>query len=831
MMKLQKFRLLLLVLVGLLCTPLVISTPANVFQIQAVNDSQNMTAEVSRNIHVAVLDEPVHSAPAYAGTSGGGINNNFTGMVNILEQGGYDVDVVNVHDISERRLITASYDVFVLVDNFPRDNITNLVWDFWKGGGGILALDGSALYLCYMGILPPEATGTTGQGVYWDYAADDIAFTVLHPISKSYEIPSMIPTDTGYLLWDWTMLSSSSIAGDLVRIATSTTSPTSCSVLGYDSADGGKVVTVAFDLYNEAIPELDQLFRDAMDWLAPRPKGHIAFDYAHHPRLGVDSFDPDTMIPGYYSEMRNLWVSQDYTFDKLYPTEEVNLTSNRLSMYDIIVLVSPDSNYTSSEVTALQEFVANGGSLLIMGDNAAQFAKANDQFNRILQPFDMYLNIEGYLPATTTYTHDHEEPILERTNGGLRAAASGYINFTGNDAIPLWTNGIDTIVALQQLGHGRVVVSADMNWASNNFIGDDDNTQFLINIANWLSATSAQILLYVDEPWSDNYYVTPVAQALNDLGARFYLTADPIYFNMSLKQQSWRLVVVDNPWDDVYECYSTILQYVQNGGRFLMSGYQVDHHPTDPLWAYLGFEFAYEQPEDSQVYIWQLSSPIFHIPNEYGANNFTATLDYGDEGDLLQVTTGSALAGYNMSRLVGNATIVLGPTGRTLYNGYLIDQFGDDNDESAYLDNFELWENEIAFMMRPLLTHPNDIVMSEGDDVAINWHWSTTGESSYILTVNGTVIDSGMTGEYEQGTILVGLSSLDAGIYFYELSITGRFGISDTDLVKVNVTALVTPTNTTVNPSLPTTLLIVIIAGVGIVIVTAIILLKKKHSP
>jgi uncharacterized membrane protein len=814
--------------------PLFTSPSASTHVLQIEKSDHSVTAEVPRTFRVAIYDEPNGTAPAYTGTSAGGINNNATGMAAILESEGYTVDIIDVHDISERKLITANYDVFVLVDNFPRENITNLVWDFWKGGGGILALDGSAIFLCFMGILPPEAAGTTGQGVLWDYVNNNFALTTRHPVSKSYEVPSLISGGSGMLVWYWNVISTSSIAGNLVRISTSTVSPTTANILAYDAVAGGKVVTIASDLESQQLPALYQMYRDAADWLTLRPKARIAFDYTHLPRLGVDNHDSGTDFPGSYPQMRDLLVSRDYSFDKLYPTSEGNLTSSRLGQYDLLVLVSPDYNYTSNEVANIQQWVGNGGSLLIMGDKPtlSTFAACDDQFNRILEPFDMYINITDGVGSAGLSSQDHDEPILERTNSGLYMSGAGFINFTGSHAVPLWTYGTAVSVASQEFQNGRVVVCVDMNWASNAFIANNDNSQFVINVVNWLSAADGHILLFVNEPYSENYFVTPVALALNNLGLKFYLTADEFYFNLSLLEREWDLVVADNPWGDLYDCYSNMLQHVQNGGRFIMSDYQVGSNQENALWTALGFEFAYQQPDSSDVFIWLPDSPVFNIPNHYGAINFTPTVDYGDEGDLLRVTTGNALAGYNMSATDDNATIVLGSSGKTLYNGYLIDQFAGDNDDSTYPDNFELWENEIAYIMRPILNHPADINMVEGDDMDITWSWSPIREYSFNIFVNGSLEDLGTTGEHDEGVIQVNLNSLASGIYEYEFSIADSLGFSDSDIVIVNV-SVAPPTTTPSNETPDFTTILLVGAGVGIVIVVVIVFIafnKKKTS-
>ena len=142
-----------------------------------IDDSTSIATDyVPRDIRVAIYSELNFSAPAYA-TQPGGSNNNATGLLDVLVGYGYDVTILDVQDISNRELTTANYDVFCLVDNFPRENITYHIMDFWLGGGGLLVFDGSAGYLCSFGVLPPEALGTDGDPPYWTYAGNDIVFT------------------------------------------------------------------------------------------------------------------------------------------------------------------------------------------------------------------------------------------------------------------------------------------------------------------------------------------------------------------------------------------------------------------------------------------------------------------------------------------------------------------------------------------------------------------------------------------------------------------------------------------------------------------------------
>lgn len=186
-----------------------------------MNNAPAIPSEVAaRNIRVAVYDEPNATDPVYA-TDPGAEHNNATGVRDILLNAGYQATLLNVDDILGDALTIVDFDVFVLVDNYPRESITLKIKDFWMSGGGILSADGSSGYLCYFGILPPEAAGTSGYSSYWLYNADDINITTMHPISQDFTVGQVIPTGAGFLCWNWTALQETSIAGDLTRIGRS----------------------------------------------------------------------------------------------------------------------------------------------------------------------------------------------------------------------------------------------------------------------------------------------------------------------------------------------------------------------------------------------------------------------------------------------------------------------------------------------------------------------------------------------------------------------------------------------------------------------------------
>ncbi len=280
-------------------------------------------------------------------------------------------------------------------------------------------------------------------------------------------------------------------------------------------------------------------------------------------------------------------------------------------------------------------------------------------------------------------------------------------------------------------------------------------------------------------------------------------------------------MIFDNPWTDTTIALTAIANHVASGGKLIMSSYRVDSQPLNHLWALLGFAYANDQPNKVPLCIWQPGNPIFNLPNKYGATKFVPTRDYGDEGDLL-MTFGNAtsLAGNATTATTNKTNIVLRNDGKTLYNGYLIDQFKADYDNSSYKDNFELWENEIAFMLSPTIDSPSDIhyvVGATGNSIV--WHPLSGRPFNYSLTINGS--DAGI-GPWAGSAITLNVDGLSVGNHTCLLKVWDNAGYSVSDSVLVTVTAM-----TTTPEGLSPTVIILIVAAAAIIVVLLVVFMRR----
>jgi hypothetical protein len=263
------------------------------------------------------------------------------------------------------------------------------------------------------------------------------------------------------------------------------------------------------------------------------------------------------------------------------------------------------------------------------------------------------------------------------------------------------------------------------------------------------------------------------------------------------------------------------------------------------LWAKLGFAYAAAMPDSVPVYIWTPSHDIFAQPNHYAPGNFTPTIDYGDEGDLLTVfANATALAGSTVTTTSDKAVIVARNDGKSLYNGYLIDQFANDLDDSTYQDRLELWENEIAYMLRPAcsLTPNVPASVTQGTTVSISVQVTNLGARAasgghVTLTVPAGLGTLSTTGTQAFATPL-GPGASDTVTWQLQVTGTGTYTLTFTadygGLWGTSYSVPALPAGTSASAPIPPPIPWLPIPIVGIIAVGVVLLgalLKRKHSP
>ncbi|TFH05355.1 MAG: hypothetical protein E4H14_12910 [Candidatus Thorarchaeota archaeon] len=666
-------------------------------------ESQALISQLSHNARVAIYDEDNLTVPVISDAQN--LSNNLTEITTLLEGAGHSVDLLTEEDILAHDLITADYDVFIIVDNIPRPSIFNLIKEFSLGGGGLMTFDSAVSYLWFGGYINEALTVDEGNYNHWGYFESvGQNVTARHPTMTDYHPGDNVTIREDYWATIWGPELTAQRGDDMIILMNNSITPNHITAFAIDnSRDGGRIVHLPGDGYNIA-SDMESIILDSVNWLVPKPKGRILFDYTHQPRIGIDSWDTDFLTtyipPNIFEQFRNLAVNHSYTFDKLYPLSTGNITAARLAPYDVLIMAWPDLNYTVAEGAVIDAWVNGGGSLLVLGDRTGLGFPNNygdETLNMVLQNFDMSLGTTNELNFAVM------TPGTHITLEGCTGLSMGYRNFLSvlGNATTIWFDGTDPVVAGQEYGAGRAILSADMNIFDNGALGLTSNRYFALNVLNWLSSSDASILVHTDYlGWND-----AVCRALRDLGLSYSLFNTRQYLDEFLDSQSWDLLIYNNVnhWPESI-IYDKLYAFVNTGGTLILTTFTVDNHPTHPLWSKMGVEYQSTLSGSPSMYFWDASHPVFTEPNNHTMYNYTSNGPFGDDGDAVVYFEGyTALAGTTATPQNGTATIVVSDDRKTLFNSIIIDNFGTDEDDSTYADSVELWQNEIAY----LLTEPS----------------------------------------------------------------------------------------------------------------------------
>jgi hypothetical protein len=695
--------------------------------------------------------------------------------------------------------------VLVLPDLCPDENITYLVKDFWLGGGGLLSFDTAISYLNYAGILPRESEGDNGESTYWGYISNDVAeIATRHPAAKSHGIGDLLTYDDAfyYAAYDWSALQGTTIADDIVKLAVDDDDANDVVAIAAEAKDkGGRVVQIGIPS-NVNQPDWNDLIEDAVEWLKPMPKARIAYDLSHQPRLCVDDWDAPFVTAVHsenrFSQFRDLLVNHTFIFDKFYPSPSGNFTLNRLSEYDIIVCGWPDLNYTEAERTAIENWVEDGGSLLMLGDRTGFIGPGpgDEHINFLLEHFDISLSGHNILDGASCSTTLH--PTTEDVDT-VYVYYRNYVNVSG-DAAAILMDGSNIVVGADEYGDGRVILSGEMNIFDNVRIILEWNAKFAVNVANWLSASKANVLVYQDgNAYNNNFYRSELANALNELDLDFMLTSNRDYFNLSLNIYEWELVISDANSHAPATSHSKIIEHLENGGKLIMRDFMF-RYTGYPLWNYLGFEGTLDTitAGPPTVYLWDFDHPIFNNPIDYQADNVSTSKNF-QATDFTHVTlldNATALAGITESPSENQSAIVLGVDGRAICNQFSIIQYEDDTDDSTYPDNFEIWMNEIVFLMRPTIDSPSDMIIEAGSTGEM-LTWYPESYRPYWVTLLmeplGEPASVALDMEWNGEPISILFDGFEIGEYIFEITVYDVYGLMADDIAIVTIEDTTSP--------------------------------------
>ena len=196
-------------------------------------------------------------------------------------------------------------------------------------------------------------------------------------------------------------------------------------------------------------------------------EGHILFDQTH----STDS------VTAYSTWVANL-IDVGYVIDTLVTSP---ITSPILEGYDVFVIPQAYNFYSSDELLAIQDFVYNGGGLLVIGDDAPY----------IYTDLTYFAGIEWGYGGYYGYTSDiSPHPVTDGVTTAYFGGPLSKMNVS-SPAMGLIRDPYGNIMlAASEKGLGKVLGLADEDSIIDGYIGYVDNLRLANNIIEWLMTRS-----------------------------------------------------------------------------------------------------------------------------------------------------------------------------------------------------------------------------------------------------------------------------------------------------------------------------------------------------
>ena len=130
-------------------------------------------------------------------------------------------------------------------------------------------------------------------------------------------------------------------------------------------------------------------------------KKRVLIDVAHD--------EPINFISGY-----NMLISQLKNKDFALAENKVPITENILKDYDILVIIVPKSNFTQQEISAIEKFVKDGGSLMLVGrgGSSLDIKKTREVLNQLTINMGITFNDDLVTDTMNFYDNDATNVII-----------------------------------------------------------------------------------------------------------------------------------------------------------------------------------------------------------------------------------------------------------------------------------------------------------------------------------------------------------------------------------------------------------------------------------
>jgi hypothetical protein len=212
----------------------------------------------------------------------------------------------------------------------------------------------------------------------------------------------------------------------------------------------------------------------------------------------VDIFAPlgFVLVDNFHGNDQNYDSFYEHLYSIKYPVTfaESEITSDLLGRYNVFITAGATSSYTTEEVTAITNYVENGGGLFVVGDNDDVIYNSLTDFSGIrwATPRGVGGTIDNINPHNTT--EGVSELYLDSPNLVLEVSAPALEIAYDSDVIlnrPL--------IAVSEHSGGRVVALSDDNCIDNSNLETSDNKLFGENVILWLN-TNLPPLAIIDFP-------------------------------------------------------------------------------------------------------------------------------------------------------------------------------------------------------------------------------------------------------------------------------------------------------------------------------------------
>ncbi|MCA8962807.1 MAG: hypothetical protein KDC38_19925 [Planctomycetes bacterium] len=183
-------------------------------------------------------------------------------------------------------------------------------------------------------------------------------------------------------------------------------------------------------------------------------------------------------------------------------------------------------------------------------------------------------------------------------------------------------------------------------------------------------------------------------QAAIDAGYTVTAVVSDVAFDLEVSTGTWDLISIDVPSSGMTQTVvDAVANHIAAGGKAMIGFWNLDAAIGDGLRTAFQVETAVDYTFPLPIYAWDVSHPIFTVPNLIASPIPIGQDAWADDGDrMTAAATSVELGGFVDTATTGEAAIILGNDGRTICNGFVYDSF-------VPTDLIPLIQNEMAFLI------------------------------------------------------------------------------------------------------------------------------------